>query len=58
MDSKKSLTLDQLLSEFSEYGSFKASMGSYGRITVPPEEIKTLKLKPGKMVQVFLIPLD
>ncbi len=52
------LSFGNLFSDFLSYSSFKTTIGSSGRISIPEAEREALKLKEKEMVQVFVIPIN
>jgi AbrB family looped-hinge helix DNA binding protein len=49
--------LGQLMPNFMNWGAYKTSVGSNGRISIPEAERTALGLKEGDLVQVIVLPL-
>ena len=50
--------LGQLIPNFMNWGAYKTSVGSNGRISIPEAERAALGLKEGDLVQVIVLPLE
>lgn len=50
--------LTQILPNFMNWGAYKTSVGSNGRISIPEAERDALGLKEGDLVQVIVLPLE
>ncbi len=50
--------LAQTIPQFVSWGTFKTSVGSNGRISIPEAERDALGLKEGDLVQVVIIPIE
>ena len=50
-------TLGQIMPNFMNWGTYKTSVGSNGRISIPEAERVALGLKEGDLVQVMILPL-
>lgn len=50
--------LGQLMPNFMNWGAYKTSVGSNGRISIPEAERDALGLKEGDLVQVIVLPLE
>jgi len=50
--------LGQILPSFTNWGAYKTSVGSNGRISIPEAERSALGLKEGDLVQVIVLPLE
>ena len=49
--------LGQLMPNFMNWGAYKTSVGSNGRISIPEAERDALGLKEGDLVQVIVLPI-
>ena len=49
--------LGQMLPNFVNYGAYKTTVGSNGRISIPEAERNALDIKEGDLVQVVVFPL-
>ena len=49
--------LGQIIPNLTNWGAYKTSVGSNGRISIPEAERKALGLKEGDLVQVIILPL-
>ena len=49
--------LGQLIPNFMNWGAYKTSVGSNGRISIPEAERDALGLREGDLVQVMILPL-
>ncbi|HET6516644.1 MAG TPA: AbrB/MazE/SpoVT family DNA-binding domain-containing protein [Nitrosopumilaceae archaeon] len=56
MDNMFNLT--QIMPNFMNWGAYKTSVGSNGRISIPEAERDALGLKEGDLVQVIVLPLE
>ncbi|MFB5645969.1 MAG: AbrB/MazE/SpoVT family DNA-binding domain-containing protein [Nitrosopumilaceae archaeon] len=50
--------LGQIMPNFMNWGAYKTSVGSNGRISIPEAERDALGLKEGDLVQVIVLPLE
>jgi AbrB family looped-hinge helix DNA binding protein len=50
--------LGQIMPNFMNWGAYKTSVGSNGRISIPEAERAALGLKEGDLVQVIVLPLE
>jgi AbrB family looped-hinge helix DNA binding protein len=50
--------LGQIMPNFMNWGAYKTSVGSNGRISIPEAERTALGLKEGDLVQVIILPLE
>ena len=50
--------LGQLMPNFMNWGAYKTSVGTNGRISIPEAERTALGLKEGDLVQVIVLPLE
>ncbi len=50
--------LGQIMPNFMNWGAYKTTVGSNGRISIPEAERTALGLKEGDLVQVFVLPLE
>ncbi len=50
--------LGQIMPNFMNWGAYKTSVGSNGRISIPEPERTALGLKEGDLVQVIILPLE
>jgi len=50
--------LGQVLPSFTNWGAYKTSVGTNGRISIPEAERSALGLKEGDLVQVIVLPLE
>jgi len=50
--------LGQLMPNFMNWGAYKTSIGTNGRISIPEAERTALSLKEGDLVQVIVLPLE
>ena len=50
--------LSQIMPNFMNWGAYKTSVGSNGRISIPEAERDALGLKEGDLVQVIVLPLE
>ena len=48
----------QLLPNFTNWGAYKTSIGSNGRISIPEAERDALGLSEGDLVQVIILPIS
>jgi len=48
----------QIMPNIMNWGAYKTSVGSNGRISIPEAERTALGLKEGDLVQVFVLPLE
>ena len=53
----KMFNLGQLMPNFMNWGAYKTSVGSNGRISIPEAERDALGLKEGDLVQVVVLPI-
>ncbi len=51
------LSLYQLLPSFMNWGAYKTTIGSNGRISIPEAERDALGLREGDLVQVIILPI-
>ena len=49
--------IGQMLPSFMNWGAFKTTIGSAGRISIPEPERKALGLGEGDLVQVIILPI-
>ena len=54
----KMFNLSQMMSNFLQWGAYKTSVGTNGRISIPEAERTALGLKEGDLVQVIVLPLE
>lgn len=52
------LNMGQLLPNFLNWGAYKTSVGSNGRISIPEAERNALNLEEGDLVQVIVLPIS
>lgn len=52
------LNMGQLLPNFLNWGAYKTSVGSNGRISIPEAERNALGLEEGDLVQVIVLPIS
>ncbi|KAG2474173.1 MAG: AbrB family transcription regulator [Nitrosopumilales archaeon] len=50
--------LGQIMPSFTNWGAYKTSVGTNGRISIPEAERSALGLKEGDLVQVIVLPLE
>jgi AbrB family looped-hinge helix DNA binding protein len=50
--------IGQIMPNFMNWGAYKTSVGSNGRISIPEAERTALGLKEGDLVQVIVLPLE
>ena len=50
--------MGQIMPNFMNWGAYKTSVGSNGRISIPEAERDALGLKEGDLVQVIVLPLE
>ena len=50
--------LGQLMPNFMNWGAYKTSIGTNGRISIPEAERTALSLNEGDLVQVIVLPLE
>lgn len=55
---EKMFNLGQIMPNFMNWGAYKTSVGSNGRISIPEAERDALGLKEGDLVQVIVLPLE
>ena len=55
---EKMFSLGQIMPNFMNWGAYKTSVGSNGRISIPEAERDALGLKEGDLVQVIVLPLE
>ena len=55
---QKMFNLGQIMPNFMNWGAYKTSVGSNGRISIPEAERDALGLKEGDLVQVIVLPLE
>ena len=48
----------QMMPSFLQWGAYKTSVGSNGRISIPEAEREALGLKEGDLVQVVILPIE
>jgi AbrB family looped-hinge helix DNA binding protein len=53
----KMFSLGQIMPNFMNWGAYKTSVGSNGRISIPEAERDALGLQEGDLVQVIVLPL-
>ncbi len=51
------LSMGRMLPSFMEWGAYKTTVGSNGRISIPEAERTALGLEEGDMVQVIVLPV-
>ncbi len=54
----KMFALGQTMPSFLNWGAYKTSIGSNGRISIPEAERDALGLKEGDLVQVIVLPIE
>jgi len=54
----KMFNLSQMMPNFLQWGAYKTSVGTNGRISIPEAERAALGLKEGDLVQVIVLPLE
>ena len=54
----KMFSLGQTMPNFLNWGAYKTSVGTNGRISIPEAERDALGLKEGDLVQVIILPLE
>lgn len=54
----KMLSLGQIMPNFMNWGAYKTTVGSNGRISIPEAERNALGLKEGDLVQVVVLPIS
>jgi AbrB family looped-hinge helix DNA binding protein len=50
-------SIGQMLPSFMNWGAYKTSVGSNGRISIPEAERNALELGEGDLVQVIILPI-
>jgi len=53
----KMFSIGQTMPSFLNWGAYKTSMGTNGRISIPEAERDALGLKEGDLVQVIILPI-
>ena len=54
----KMFNISQMMPNFLQWGAYKTSVGSNGRISIPEAEREALGLKEGDLVQVIVLPIE
>ena len=54
----KMFSLGQIMPNFMNWGAYKTTVGSNGRISIPEAERAALGLKEGDLVQVVVLPIS
>jgi AbrB family looped-hinge helix DNA binding protein len=54
----KMFNISQMMPNFLQWGAYKTSVGSNGRISIPEAEREALGLKEGDLVQVVILPIE
>lgn len=54
----KMFSLGQIMPNFMNWGAYKTTVGSNGRISIPEAERNALGLKEGDLVQVVVLPIS
>jgi len=54
----KMFNVAQMMPSFLQWGAYKTSVGSNGRISIPEAERSALGLKEGDLVQVMILPIE
>jgi AbrB family looped-hinge helix DNA binding protein len=54
----KMFSLGQTMPSFLNWGAYKTSIGTNGRISIPEAERDALGLKEGDLVQVVILPIE
>ena len=54
----KMFSLGQTMPSFLNWGTYKTSLGTNGRISIPEAERDALGLKEGDLVQVMVLPIE
>ena len=54
----KMFNIAQMMPNFLQWGAYKTSVGTNGRISIPEAERDALGLKEGDLVQVIVLPVE
>ena len=54
----KMFNFNPVMPNFLSWGSYKTTVGTNGRISIPEAERDALGLKEGDLVQVFVLPIE
>ncbi len=54
----KMFNISQMMPNFLQWGAYKTTVGSSGRISIPEAEREALGLKEGDLVQVIVLPIE
>lgn len=54
----KMFNMGQIMPNFLNWGAYKTTIGSNGRISIPEAEREALGLKEGDLVQVIVLPIS
>jgi len=54
----KMFSIGQTMPSFLNWGAYKTSIGTHGRISIPEAERDALGLKEGDLVQVVILPIE
>ena len=54
----KMFNISQMMPNFLQWGAYKTTIGTNGRISIPEAERTALGLKEGDLVQVIVLPIE